>query len=46
MEKLHDFLQLNNNKIKSVAYSDQGSHTDQRDFCKWLADGSTAGLMW
>ena len=30
-------------KIKSVAYSSQGSHTDQLDFCNWLADGSTTG---
>ena len=22
-----------------MAYSSQGSHTDQLDFCKWLADG-------
>ena len=26
-------------KIKSVAYSSQGSHTGQLDFCNWLADG-------
>ena len=25
-------------KIKSVAYSSQGSHTSQLDFCNWLAD--------
>ena len=30
-------------KIKFVAYSSQGSHTDQLDFCNWLADGSTTG---
>ena len=30
-------------KIKSVAYSSQGSHTGQLDFCNWLADGSTTG---
>ena len=24
-------------KIKSVAYSSQGSHTGQLDFCNWLA---------
>ena len=29
--------------IKSVANSSQGSHTDQLDFCNWLADGSTTG---
>ena len=28
---------------KSVAYSSQGSHTSQLDFCNWLADGSTTG---
>ena len=37
---------INNNKnniliklIKSVAYSTQGSHTGQLNFCKWQADG-------
>ena len=30
-------------KIKSVAYSSQGSHTGQLDFCNWLADDSTTG---
>ena len=30
-------------KIKSVAYSSQGSHTGQLDFCNWLADSSTTG---
>ena len=30
-------------KIKSVAYSSQGSHTGQLDFCNWLADGSATG---
>ena len=30
-------------KIKSVAYSSQGSHTGQLDFCNWLADRSTTG---
>ena len=30
-------------KIKSVAYSSQGSHTGQLHFCNWLADGSTTG---
>ena len=24
-----------------MAYSSQGSHTGQLDFCNWLADGST-----
>ena len=28
-------------KIKSVAYSSQGSHIGQLDFCNWLADDST-----
>ena len=30
-------------KVKSVAYSSQGSQTGQLDSCKWLADGSTTG---
>ena len=30
-------------KIKSVAYSSQGSQTGQLDSCNWLADGSTTG---
>ena len=30
-------------KTKSVAYSSQGSHTSQLDFCNCLADGSTTG---
>ena len=30
-------------KIKSVAYSSQGSHTGQLDFSNWLTDGSTTG---
>ena len=30
-------------KIKSLAYSSQGSHTGQLDFSNWLADGSTTG---
>ena len=30
-------------KIKSVAYSSQGSHTGQAHFCNWLADSSTTG---
>ena len=30
-------------QITCVAYSSQGSHTDQLDFCKWLVDGSTTG---
>ena len=30
-------------KIKSEAYSSQGSHTDQLDVCNWLPDGSTTG---
>ena len=30
-------------EIKSVDYSSQGSHTDQLDFCIWLADDSTEG---
>ena len=27
----------------SVAYSSQGNHTGQLDFCNWLADDSTTG---
>ena len=34
-------LELN---IKSVAYSSQGSHTSQLDFCYQLVDGSMTGL--
>ena len=34
-------IKIKNNK--SVAYSSQGSHTGQLDFCNWLADGSTTG---
>ena len=37
---------VNNHHLKlneSVAYSSQGSHTGQLDFCNWLADGSTMG---
>ena len=30
-------------KIKSVAYSFQESHTDELDFCNWLADSSMMG---
>ena len=30
-------------KIKSVAYSSQGSHIDQLNYCNWLADGTTTG---
>ena len=30
-------------KKKSLAYSSQGSHTGQLDFCNWLADSSTMG---
>ena len=37
----------NNNTIKNiikyVAYSSQGSHTGQLDFCNWLADDNTMG---
>ena len=29
--------------IESVAYSSQGSHIGQLDFCNSLADGSTTG---
>ena len=41
--KKHVFKVYNkkNKKIKSVAYSSQGSHTGQLDFCNWLADDST-----
>ena len=30
-------------KRKSMAYSSQGSHTDQLDIWNWLEDGSTTG---
>ena len=30
-------------KIKSVAYSSQGSQTGQLNFCNWLADDITTG---
>ena len=30
-------------KIKSVAYSSQGSHTGQLHFCNWLVDGYKTG---
>ena len=30
-------------KVTSVAYSSQGSYTDQLDFCNWLAVGSITG---
>ena len=30
-------------KIKSMAYSSQGNHIGQLDFCNWMADGSTTG---
>ena len=30
-------------KIKYVAYSSQGSHTGQLEFCNWLTDDSTTG---
>ena len=30
-------------KIKSVAYSSQGSQTGQLDSCNWLVDGNTTG---
>ena len=29
-----------------MAYSFQGSHNGQENFCNWLADGSTTGKMW
>ena len=31
-------------KIKSVAYSFQGGHIGQLDFCNWQADDSTTGI--
>ena len=42
LEFLSDFsyfykMQTIKLKIKSVAYSSQGSHTAQLDFCNWLA---------
>ena len=38
-----DVLDIIKIKIKSVAYSSQGSHIGQLDFCNLLADGSTTG---
>ena len=32
--------------IKSMAYSSQGSHTGQLDFCNWLVDDSTIREIW
>ena len=40
--RLLDLIKILKNN-KSVAYSSQGSHTGQLDFCNWLADGSTTG---
>ena len=41
---LKDLLvDLDTIKIKYVAYSSQGSHTGQLDFCNWQADGSRTG---
>ena len=40
---LEIILYYNYLKIKSVAYSSQGSHTGQLDSCNWLADSSTTG---
>ena len=39
-----DFISYHNvKKFKTVAYSSQGSHTSQLDFCNWLTDGSMTG---
>ena len=40
---MHKIIKLNLKKIKSVAYSSQGSHIGQLDFCNWLADSSMTG---
>ena len=39
----NEHIKLKIKKIKSVAYSSQGSQTVQLDFCNLLADGSTTG---
>ena len=36
-------LQNNKTNIKSMTYSSEKNHTDQLDFCNWLADSSTRG---
>ena len=41
--QLDAHVQIEFKKIKSEAYSSQGSHTGYLDFCNWLADGSTTG---
>ena len=38
--KLHGVFNIKN---RSVAYSSQGSHTGQLEFCNWLADGCMTG---
>ena len=35
---ISSILNSNNYNCKSVAYSSQGSHTGQLDFCNWVAD--------
>ena len=39
--KSRHILKIN---IKYVAYSSQGCHTDQLDFCNWLSEGSAKGF--
>ena len=34
---MYEMIKLIKLKIKSVAYSSQGSHSAQLDFCNWLA---------
>ena len=41
---IHLIYSVKLKKIKSVAYSSQGSHAGQLEFRNWLADGSTMGL--
>ena len=38
-----NYVYQNQNKIKSLAYSSQGSHTGQLNFSSWLADGIKTG---
>ena len=43
MEVSYNLVFMSLKKIKSVAYSFQGTHTGQLDLCNRLADGSTMG---
>jgi len=43
LTELANYNNLKIKKIKSLAFSSQGSHTGQLDFCNWLTDGSKTG---